>query len=124
MVAPSRSAQLRGLDDVPPHVARVILLPVCASERWIASVVAGRPYGELSALVAASDVALAELTWPDVEEALAGHPRIGDRAAGADREAAWSRQEQSAAAAGAADVQAELRAVNVAYEDRFGWVFL
>lgn len=124
MVVSSRPAQLRGLDDVPAGVARDALRPVCASERWIADVVDGRPYGGLAKLTAASDVALDELNWADIEQALAAHPRIGDRAAGEHREAAWSRQEQSAAAAGDADVLAELRAANVAYEHRFGWVFL
>lgn len=124
MVVPSRPAPLRGLDDVPADVARETLRPVCASERWIAGVVDGRPHGDLTALVAASDAALAALDWADVEQALGAHPRIGDRAAGEHREAAWSRQEQSAAAAGEADVLAELKAANVAYERRFGWVFL
>jgi 2-oxo-4-hydroxy-4-carboxy-5-ureidoimidazoline decarboxylase len=61
------------------------------------------------------------LEWPDVLEALAAHPRIGERATGADREAAFSRQEQSSAAGELAE---DLHAANVAYEERFGWVFL
>jgi 2-oxo-4-hydroxy-4-carboxy-5-ureidoimidazoline decarboxylase len=76
----------------------------------------------LAALVARSDEVLAGLGWPDLEEALAAHPRIGQRAAGADRESAWSRQEQSGAADAA--VAAALREGNVEYERRFGHVFL
>jgi 2-oxo-4-hydroxy-4-carboxy-5-ureidoimidazoline decarboxylase len=96
----------------------------CASRRWAATVLAGRPYADLGALTAVSDAALGALDWGDVEEALAGHPRIGERAEGAGREADWSRREQSAAATGDADLRAALTAGNVAYEQRFGRVFL
>ncbi len=98
--------------------------PCCASLRWVEHVVLGRPYGTLAALTAASDAAIAELSWPGVEQALAAHPRIGDRATGADRESVWSRQEQSAAATPEDSTLEALRGGNVEYEQRFGHVFL
>jgi len=82
--------------------------------------VADRPYGSLAAAQAHSDEVLARLGWPDIEQALDAHPRIGDRPAGSGTEAGWSREEQSAATGGAD----ELRAANVEYESRFGHVFL
>lgn len=111
-------------DALPAADAAAQLVPCCASVRWQHSVVAGRPYGGLDPLVAASDAALADLGWDDVLEALAAHPRIGQKASGDDVESRWSRAEQSAAATADADVTARLRAGNVAYEERFGWVFL
>jgi 2-oxo-4-hydroxy-4-carboxy-5-ureidoimidazoline decarboxylase len=90
----------------------------------VASLVGGRPYGSLDRLLGASDAAAGGLAWADVLEALAAHPRIGERAAGAGREAAWSRGEQAGAAAAGADLQAELAAGNAEYEARFGYVFL
>jgi 2-oxo-4-hydroxy-4-carboxy-5-ureidoimidazoline decarboxylase len=90
----------------------------------VAELVAGRPYRSLDRLLAASDAAVAGLSWPDVSEALASHPRIGERAGGASREAAWSRGEQAGAAGAAADVQDGLAAGNAEYEARFGHVFL
>ncbi|MEU8124137.1 2-oxo-4-hydroxy-4-carboxy-5-ureidoimidazoline decarboxylase [Spirillospora sp. NPDC049024] len=99
------------------------LAACCASRRWVAAV-AGRSYADLAALRAASRRALDELDWPDVEEALAAHPRIGDRVGGGSREARWSRGEQAGAAGAAADVQDALTAGNRAYEERFGHVFL
>jgi 2-oxo-4-hydroxy-4-carboxy-5-ureidoimidazoline decarboxylase len=104
------------------------LRPSCASTRWIERLVGSRPHGSLGRLAAASDAVIAVLGWPDIEEALATHPRIGDRALrqeppGQERELSWSRQEQAAAGAGAG-VQAELRAGNAEYEGRFGHVFL
>ncbi|WP_460369248.1 2-oxo-4-hydroxy-4-carboxy-5-ureidoimidazoline decarboxylase [Actinocorallia lasiicapitis] len=97
------------------------LLACCAAPQWAAAVAAGRPYGDYSALTNRSDQALSGLGWPQINKALDAHPRIGERAAGTSREAAWSRQEQS----GAADAdRAAFVEANRAYEDRFGHVFL
>ena len=122
------------LDEATATIAAGLLRPSCASARWIERLVSGRPYGTLPALVAASDAAIADLGWPDLEEALSAHPKIGDRPepgtaklgdrAGGGREAAWSRQEQAGARDVPAGVQAGLRAGNAAYEERFGHVFL
>ncbi|MEU9840855.1 2-oxo-4-hydroxy-4-carboxy-5-ureidoimidazoline decarboxylase [Actinomadura sp. NPDC048032] len=99
------------------------LAACCASRRWIAAV-GGRAYPDLAALRAASRRALDGLDWADVEEALAAHPRIGDRVGGGTLEARWSRGEQAAARAAETDVQNALVAGNRAYEERFGHVFL
>lgn len=108
-------------DALSPMAAGTLLTPVCASDAWIVAMVATRPHGTLELLSTRSDEALAALEWPDVGQALAAHPKIGERAGGDEREAAWSREEQS----GAVDADAEdLRAGNVAYEQRFGHVFL
>jgi 2-oxo-4-hydroxy-4-carboxy-5-ureidoimidazoline decarboxylase len=116
------------LDRATAATAATLLRPSCGSARWIERLVSGRPYGTVPALVAASDAAIAALGWPDIGQALAAHPRIGDRpgseGAGGDTQAAWSRQEQAGARDAPADVQAGLRAGNAAYEERFGHVFL
>ncbi|MCW2944441.1 MAG: decarboxylase [Actinoallomurus sp.] len=101
--------------------AEAELLTCCASRRWAAAVAARRPYGSAADLFAAADAAIRALDWPDVEEALSAHPRIGDRPAGDDRESTWSRGEQSGV--GDAD-RAALAEGNAAYEERFGHVFL
>ena len=112
------------LNAAAPDDAEPALLACCASRRWAAVVLAARPYAGLPALIAVSDATLAALDWGDVEEALAGHPRIGERMRGTGREAEWSRREQSAAATGDNDLRAALTAGNVEYEQRFGHVFL
>ncbi len=112
------------LDQATAATAAGLLRPACASTRWIERLVSARPYSSLEALTAASDATIKALNWPDIEQALTGHPRIGDRAAGGGREAAWSRQEQSGTRDAGADVQAGLRVGNAAYEERFGHVFL
>jgi 2-oxo-4-hydroxy-4-carboxy-5-ureidoimidazoline decarboxylase len=111
-------------DQVPPAEAAAMISPCCASLRWNDELVRTRPHGSLERLVEASAAAISGLSWLDIEQALTAHPRIGERAEGADREAAWSRQEQSAAATPEAPVQAALHAGNVEYERRFGHVFL
>jgi len=101
-----------------------LLRPCCASRRWISELTVGRPYRWLRPLVSASDDIIGDLRWSDIAEALAAHPRIGDRAQGQDRESSFSRQEQSATTEAQASVAEQLRAGNVAYEQRFGHVFL
>jgi 2-oxo-4-hydroxy-4-carboxy-5-ureidoimidazoline decarboxylase len=112
------------LDRATVAGATARLRPCCASTRWVSQLVAGRPYRTLDALVAASDAAIAALDWPDIEEALAAHPRIGDRPASTDQEAVWSRQEQAGTAAAGPGAQTALRDANAAYQERFGHVFL
>ncbi|MCG8919287.1 2-oxo-4-hydroxy-4-carboxy-5-ureidoimidazoline decarboxylase [Actinokineospora sp. PR83] len=100
------------------------LLSCCASRQWAEEVAARGPFDDLDDLVAASAEVLAGLDWSDVLEALEAHPRIGDRAGGADRESGWSRQEQSAAATADDRIKADLVEGNRVYEGRFGHVFL
>ena len=100
------------------------LLACCASRRWAAAVLAGRPYRDAAALTALSNATLEALDWADIRQALAAHPQIGEQAAGTGREADWSRREQSAAATPDADLRAALTAGNVEYLRRFGHVFL
>jgi 2-oxo-4-hydroxy-4-carboxy-5-ureidoimidazoline decarboxylase len=111
-------------DRAAPGDAARLLRPSCASARWVERLVLGRPHGSLGRLAAASDEAIAALQWPDIEEALAAHPRIGGRGPRDDRESSWSRQEQAGAASAGHGVQAALLAGNVEYEERFGHVFL
>jgi allantoicase len=118
------SLGLRWLNSLPEAQAGQVLSTCCASRAWVRRVAAGRPYAGLDALLDASDDAVRALGRDDLDEALAGHPRIGQRAAGASTEAAWSRQEQAGAGNAGAEVQAALEEGNRAYEERFGHVFL
>src|SRR5947207_1915664 len=111
-------------DALDPASAAAVLRPVCASRAWSDAVVAARPFRTLATLSMYSDTAIANLDWTDVDDALAEHPRIGQRAARAGTEATWSAQEQAGAAGSGQDVAAALHAGNVTYEQRFGHVFL
>ncbi|MFC0861054.1 2-oxo-4-hydroxy-4-carboxy-5-ureidoimidazoline decarboxylase [Sphaerimonospora cavernae] len=106
------------------EVSREELRSCCASATWVSAVAERWPYRDLDGLRRAGEVAMAALSWPDVLEALAAHPRIGERAAGDDREAAWSRGEQAGTADAGRKVLDALREGNAAYESRFGHVYL
>ena len=103
--------------------AETELLACCASRRWARTVAAGR-HDDLAGLRAASARALAGLGWDDILEALAAHPRIGDRKDGPGHEARWSRGEQSGMDAAAEETRRAMVEGNLAYEKRFGHVFL
>jgi 2-oxo-4-hydroxy-4-carboxy-5-ureidoimidazoline decarboxylase len=106
---------------------RTRLQSCCEAESWVQSVLAGRPYGAVAKLFAASDDATQTLDDAGLGQALAGHPRIGDRRpphAGEDRAGAWSRQEQAGVAGAEAELFAAVAAANVEYERRFGHVYL
>jgi 2-oxo-4-hydroxy-4-carboxy-5-ureidoimidazoline decarboxylase len=115
---------LTRINALPAEIAEKELMSCCASPAWARAMVAGRPYPDPGALTAAGRDALAGLPWDEIARALDAHPRLGERAAGADREAAWSRQEQAGVSAGDRETLADLAAANRAYEDRFDRVLL
>ncbi len=113
------------LNAAEPGDVDGVLRPCLDVDRWVAEVVAARPYVDRVALLDAARAAADPLTDAEVEGALAHHPRIGDRPAGASTEESMSRAEQAGLGLDAGgDVTARLAAGNRAYEQRFGRVFL
>ena len=110
-------------NTAPADVVRSALKACCDAPSWIAAVLAGRPYVDEAAVVRTADAAARRFTAADVDQALAAHPRIGERAEGEHVEAAWSRREQAAVGTDPTTTQA-LAEGNRAYEERFGRVFL
>ena len=100
-------------------------LRACNAARSFApTVAAGRPYSSVDALVARAGEVSRALPWDEVAQALAAHPRIGDRVSGDSAEASSSRREQSSMSSAADDVRDALLQGNRDYEDRFDHVFL
>ena len=110
-------------DDLTEDSARALLLRCLAAPAWAEQVLSGRPYGTHKQLLSAADRAARELSDSDVEAALAGHPRIGERA-GAAHNAAASAGEQSGVDARDVEVAEQLADGNREYEARFGQMFL
>jgi 2-oxo-4-hydroxy-4-carboxy-5-ureidoimidazoline decarboxylase len=81
----------------------------------------GRPYADRAALLDAAERAWADLPPSDWDQALRGHPRIGE--GGGSSPAASAREQQGVRVAGAAAL-AQLADENLRYEARFGHVFL
>lgn len=122
-----------GLDRVnglPPEKFRATFAQCLNIGRWVESMLDERPFPDRSALLAAADRHARTITADELASALARHPRIGERASGADRESAWSRGEQAQFGAtsgseepvpGATDA---FQVAQVAYEARFGHIYL
>jgi len=104
--------------------AVTVLRPCIDVTRWCEDIVDRRPFDSVDALVAEAAKAADPFTTDEIESALAHHPRIGERAAGSSAEATMSRSEQAGVDPSDADVQQALREGNIAYEERFGRVFL
>lgn len=92
---------------------------VCASATWGNTILAGRPYATEEALLSASDAAMAELT---------ARTRRSDGGPPADRPPEARRSGLLPRAAGMAGASEELKTemleLNLAYQERFGHVFL
>lgn len=100
------------------------LRPCIDVTRWCEDIVDHRPFDSVDSLVAEAAQAADPFTTEEIDSALAHHPRIGERAGGDSREATMSRSEQAGVDPSDADVQQALRDGNLAYEERFGRVFL
>ncbi|MEU9981063.1 2-oxo-4-hydroxy-4-carboxy-5-ureidoimidazoline decarboxylase [Streptomyces sp. NPDC050856] len=100
--------------------ALAALHEVCASSAWASALLARRPYATTDALLAASDAATARLTARDLAEAMAGHPPIGRPKPGDPA----SSREQSGMAGASEALKAEMLELNLAYQEKFGHVFL
>jgi 2-oxo-4-hydroxy-4-carboxy-5-ureidoimidazoline decarboxylase len=119
-VNPQASATLGSFNAAPAQDAERTALACCASRTFAKAVADGRPYPEPTSLLAAVDATFKALSWDDIVEAMSEHPRIGDRAVRGGMSAA----EQSGAAAASDEVRQGLADGNVAYEQRFGHIFL
>ena len=105
------------------ELTRETLLECLRVERW-ADALAGRDFASAQALVGAGLEAATPLTEAEVDEALAAHPRIGERASGDGAEARFSRAEQASSDDPDAQLAARLAEGNERYEAQFGRVFL
>lgn len=113
---------LAGFNAAPAADVRAALLECCSSPHWVDAVAAGRPYSSPAALYEAADEALAGLDDAELRAALAGHPRIGERARAGH--SASSGREQAGVASSAPTTLDALADGNREYEARFGHVYL
>jgi 2-oxo-4-hydroxy-4-carboxy-5-ureidoimidazoline decarboxylase len=116
--------RLDDVNDEPPDRVAEALRACNAAPRFVAEVVAGRPYPDVDSLVARAEEVARSLSWGEVSLALAAHPRIGDRPEGSSAEAEASRREQSSMTDADTATRTALLEGNRAYEERFGHVFL
>ena len=119
------TARLARLNAQAKPAAEAEFFACCGSRRWAREMTAHRPFRDLAHLCEVADQVWASLDHADWLEAFRAHPKIGERASqGAETARRWAAQEQSAARAVSQDVAARLAAQNLAYEKKFGYIFL
>jgi 2-oxo-4-hydroxy-4-carboxy-5-ureidoimidazoline decarboxylase len=106
--------------EITEPALREGLAAALAVPRWIEDVASRAPFADLAALLAVARAEATPLAPEEVAQAIAHHPRIGERPTGSGTSAAMSRAEQG----DATDLADELAAGNAAYEKRFGRVFI
>ncbi|MFC8594169.1 2-oxo-4-hydroxy-4-carboxy-5-ureidoimidazoline decarboxylase [Streptomyces atroolivaceus] len=116
----SSTPGLARFNDLTAAEATAALHEVCASAAWGGHILAHRPYAGTDALFSTSDAAMAELSAEDLAEAMAGHPPIGRPKPGDPA----SAREQRGMAGASEELKAEMLELNLAYQERFGHVFL
>ncbi|MFI6147704.1 2-oxo-4-hydroxy-4-carboxy-5-ureidoimidazoline decarboxylase [Streptomyces sp. NPDC051109] len=109
--------RFNALDD---SAAAAELHEVCASSAWGSKLLAQRPFAGADSLFSANEAAMAELTAEDLAEAMAGHAPIGRPKPGDPT----SAREQRGMAGASEELKNELLELNLAYQEKFGHVFL
>lgn len=107
--------------------ARELLANCCAAQRWVAEMLARRPFADDAAVLAAADEAAGLLGEADWLEAFAAHPLIGDVESLRKKYAATKQlaSGEQAGVAGADDATlTELATLNHAYRDKLGFIFI
>jgi 2-oxo-4-hydroxy-4-carboxy-5-ureidoimidazoline decarboxylase len=116
----SATPGLARFNALEEHAAVAALHEACASSAWGSGLLDRRPFASLADLLATSDAVMAELTTADLAEAMAGHPPIGRPRPGDPT----SSREQRGMAGASEELKEEMLELNLAYQERFGHVFL
>ena len=116
--------ELTHFNDLPEAEAIEVVSVWARVPAWAEAVAGTRPFASVDELEATADRLARSWGRPELDAALAHHPRIGERPSGEGAEANASRHEQSAMSDAAASVTEQIAAGNAEYEARFGRVFL
>jgi len=110
--------------DVTEADLREGLAASLSVNRWIDDVASGYPYESVAQLLAAAEDAATPLAAHEIDEAIAHHPRIGEKPAGEGTSQSLSVGEQAGLGDADEELAAQIAAGNEAYEERFGRVFI
>ncbi len=118
---------LAWLNSLTTEEAATELRQCCGSRRWCEQMSSGRPYETFDALTTYADRVWWSLTPDDWLEAFRSHPKIGekktsDKVSGQSQQ--WSGQEQAGVSSASQDTVDSLAALNRAYEQKFGFIFI
>lgn len=108
------------MKTVTDHELREALMASLAVRRWVDDVASRAPFESLEQLLLVAYTEATPLSRDEISEAIAHHPRIGEKPVGEGTAQNFSRAEQGTAT----ELADELAAGNAAYEARFGRVFI
>lgn len=115
------------LNALSPEAAAAEFERCCGARRWVAAMLAARPFADAAAAHAAADAAWSACGPDDWREAFTHHPRIGD-VEGLRKKfastATWASGEQAGAAVATEATLQALAQGNHDYEARFGHIFI
>ncbi|MCU1410837.1 MAG: hypothetical protein JWR04_1544 [Rhodoglobus sp.] len=106
--------------DVTDAALREGLTTALAVPRWVEDVASRAPFATLDELLAVASAEASPLSPDEIDQAIAHHPRIGEKPVGQGASQELSRSEQGAST----EFADEIAAGNAAYERRFGRVFI
>jgi OHCU decarboxylase len=115
------------LDALPAEEAADLFRSCCGASAWVSAMVAQRPFKSANALLAAADDVWINAHSKDWKEAFDYHPRIGESSAAAqqtDRAREMSVSEQALARLASSNVHDQMSLVNLAYERKFGFIYV
>ena len=115
---------LHDFNHLPHEKALALIHPCVALPEWADALALRRPYASRDELFSTASALTQNWDEAALAQALNAHPRIGEKPAGSQAEAALSRQEQGEVNDRDADLARALREGNARYEALFGRVFL
>ena len=118
--------QLFEFNQASTEEAMIFLKHCVQIPSWSTELVAKRPYASLEEVLSAAQQQTATWSWDEIKTALDNHPRIGEKQAQAELseiEKDFSHHEQSGIAADD-DTRLALLKGNLAYEKKYGFIFL
>ena len=121
------SVTLDELNSMPRAQAAELLRSCCGATSWVEAMLDRRPYESATRLLDDADVAWATTSTDDWHEAFAHHPRIGESASKVpqtDQAKAFSQTEQQKARLASSSVHDQMALVNIAYERKFGFIYI
>ncbi|WMY76788.1 2-oxo-4-hydroxy-4-carboxy-5-ureidoimidazoline decarboxylase [Buttiauxella selenatireducens] len=124
MIALAAKNTLAEFNEASVNDALSFIAPCVALPAWAEGLVIARPYSNIDVLQHYASQLTHQWGRAELNQALSAHPRIGEKAQGSSKEAALSKDEQSAVDGQNAALTVALAQGNADYEARFGRVFL
>ena len=118
---------LAWLNTLTAEEATKELRQCCGSTRWTEQMTDDRPYSTLESLIMHADRVWWSLMPDDWLEAFRSHPKIGEKKTSEKVSAQsqqWSGQEQAGVSRASQETTDSLAALNRAYEQKFGFIFI